>query len=34
MLKAKGYEVVGACGLKGLDKEGMELVFPKPEKKN
>lgn len=34
MLKAKGYDVAGACGLKGLDKEGMELIFPKPEKKN
>lgn len=35
LLKSFGYNVVGACGLNGVDKEGLELIYPKPpEKKN
>jgi|GEM_PF-5709659 len=33
MLKAKGYEVVGACGLKDAKAGGMELIYPKQEEK-
>lgn len=32
MLKAKGYDVVGACGIKGAQDKGFELVYPKPKK--
>lgn len=31
MLKAKGYDVVGACGIKDGDKKGLELIKPKPK---
>jgi hypothetical protein len=33
MLKAKGYDVVGACGLKDAKANGMELVYPKQDEK-
>lgn len=33
LLKSFGYNVVGACGLKGADKQGLELIYPKPDAK-
>jgi hypothetical protein len=33
MLKAKGYEVIGACGIKGADSKGVELIKPTEEEK-
>jgi rhodanese-related sulfurtransferase len=29
MLKAKGYDVVGACGLRDAKDKGIELIYPK-----
>ena len=31
MLKAKGYDVIGACGIKGAESKGLELVKPAGE---
>ncbi len=29
MLKAKGYDVIGACGIKGAEQKGLDLIKPK-----